>query len=202
MVTRGFFGRRPSEDEAKRIPPGQYLEKGFPVLSAGPTPIVKPADWTFTVQVGPRPVKQWSFEEFQALPMSDLKRDIHCVTKWSKFDTEWRGVLFDDILAAAGLDVPPTDYVLAHSFDGYTTNVPVKDLAGGKAMVALTYAGYPLTSDHGGPARLLVPHLYFWKSAKWVNALQFTEKDEAGFWELRGYHIYGDPWREQRFTGD
>ena len=134
--------------------------------------------------------------------MTDLKRDIHCVTKWSKFDTEWRGVLFDDILAAAGLDTPPTDYVLAHSYDGYTTNVPVKDLVGGKAMVALSYAGAPITSDHGGPARLLVPHLYFWKSAKWVNALQFTERDEAGFWELRGYHIYGDPWREQRFTGD
>jgi DMSO/TMAO reductase YedYZ molybdopterin-dependent catalytic subunit len=202
MVTRGFFGRRPSEEEAKRLPPGQYLEKGFPVLSAGPTPIVKPADWTFTVKVGPRPVKSWNFEEFQALPMTDLKRDIHCVTKWSKFDTEWRGVLFDDILAAAGLDAPPTDYVLAHSHDGYATNVPVKDLVGGKAMVALSYAGTPITSDHGGPARLLVPHLYFWKSAKWLNALQFTERDEAGFWELRGYHIYGDPWREQRFTGD
>ena len=202
MVTRGFFGRRPSEEEAKRLPPGQYLEKDFPVLSAGPTPVVKHEDWSFTVKVGPRPVKSWSFDEFQALPVSDLKRDIHCVTKWSKFDTEWRGVLFDDILAAAGLEAAPTDYVLAHSYDGYSTNVPVKDLAGGKAMVALSYAGAPLTADHGGPARLLVPHLYFWKSAKWVNALQFTERDEAGFWELRGYHIYGDPWREQRFTGD
>ncbi len=202
MVTRGFFGHRPSEEEAKRLPPGQYLEKGFPVLSAGPTPVVKAADWTFTVKVGPKPVKSWSFEEFRALPTSDIKRDIHCVTKWSKFDTEWRGVTFDDILAAAGLETPPTDYVLAHSYDGYSTNVPVKDLVGGKAMVALTYAGEPITADHGGPARLLVPHLYFWKSAKWVNALQFTQRDEAGFWELRGYHIYGDPWREQRFTGD
>ena len=202
MVTRGFFGRRPSEEEAKRLPPGQYLETGFPVLSAGPTPIVKPEDWRFAVKVGPRPVKQWSWDEFQALPMSEIKRDIHCVTKWSKFDTEWRGVSFDDILAAAGLDAPPTDYVLAHAEDGYTTNVPVADLVGGKAMVAVSYAGSPISADHGGPARLLVPHLYFWKSAKWLNALQFTEKDEAGFWELRGYHIYGDPWREQRFTGD
>ncbi len=202
MVTRGFFGRRPSEAEAKRLPPGQYLETGFPVLSAGPTPVVEPAAWTFTVKVGPRPVKRWSFEEFQALPMSEITRDIHCVTKWSKFDTDWRGVLFDDILAAAGLDAPPTDYVLAHSEDGYTTNVPVQDLIGGQAMVALSFGGAPLTTDHGGPARLLVPHLYFWKSAKWVNALQFTERDEAGFWELRGYHMYGDPWREQRFTGD
>ncbi len=202
MVTRGFFGHRPSEEEAKRLPPGQYLEKGFPVLSAGPTPIVKPAEWTFTIKVGPRPLMRWSFAEFQALPMSELKRDIHCVTKWSKFDTEWRGVMFDDILVAAGLATPPSDYVLAHSHDGYSTNVPVKDLVGGKAMVALSFAGHPITSDHGGPARLLVPHLYFWKSAKWLNALQFTERDEPGFWELRGYHIYGDPWREQRFTGD
>jgi len=202
MVTRGFFGRRPSEDEAKRLPPGQYLEKGFPVLSAGPTPTVKPKAWRFTVKIGPKPVKSWSLAEFQALPMSEIKRDIHCVTKWSKFDTEWRGVLVDDVLSAAGLEAPPTDYVLAHAQDGYTTNVPVKDLIGGKAMVALSFAGAPLTADHGGPARLLVPHLYFWKSAKWVNALQFTDRDEAGFWELRGYHIYGDPWREQRFTGD
>jgi DMSO/TMAO reductase YedYZ molybdopterin-dependent catalytic subunit len=111
-------------------------------------------------------------------------------------------VLIDDILAAAGLDAPPTPFILAHSFDGYSTNVPTADLVGGKAMIALRYEGKPLPSDHGGPARLLVPHLYFWKSAKWVSGLQFTERDEAGFWELRGYHIYGDPWREQRFTGD
>jgi len=202
MVTRGFFGRRVSDEEAKRLPPGQYLEKGFPVLSAGPTPIVKPENWSFTIKIGPRPVKSWSFEEFGALPQTELKRDIHCVTKWSKFDTEWRGVLFDDLMKAAGLDEPPTPYVLAHSYDDYTTNVPVADLIDGKAMVATHFAGYPITSDHGGPARLLVPHLYFWKSAKWVNGLQFTERDEAGFWELRGYHIYGDPWREQRFAGD
>ena len=124
------------------------------------------------------------------------------MTKWTKFDTEWQGVMVDDILKAAGITEPPTPYILAHSVDDYTTNVPVADLVGGKAMVALRFAGYPITSDHGGPARLLVPHLYFWKSAKWVNGLQFTERDEPGFWELRGYHIYGDPWREQRYTSD
>lgn len=201
MVTRGFFGRRVSEDEAKRLPPGQYLEKGFPVLSAGPTPIVKPEDWRFTLKIGPRPVKSWSFAELGALPQTEIRRDIHCVTKWSKFDTDWRGVTFDDLLADAGLDEAPTPFVLAHAYDDYTTNVPVADLAG-KAMIATHFAGYPITSDHGGPARLLVPHLYFWKSAKWLNGLQFTERDEPGFWELRGYHIYGDPWREQRFAGD
>ncbi len=146
-------------------------------------------------------MKTWDWEAFNALPRSKLTRDIHCVTKWSKFDTHWEGVLIDDILADAGL-APPTLFTLAHSFDGYSSNVPYADLTEGRAMVATTFAGQPLHAEHGGPARLLVPHLYFWKSAKWVNGLQFTALDTAGFWELRGYHIYGDPWREQRFTGD
>jgi DMSO/TMAO reductase YedYZ molybdopterin-dependent catalytic subunit len=202
MITRGFTGRPRTPDLAKRLPPGQSLTRDFPVLSAGPTPRISLDDWSFTVKVGPRPVDKWTWAEFNALPKMMQTRDIHCVTKWSKFDTTWEGVLVDDVLAAASLDVPPTKFVLAHSFDGYSTNVPVADLLGGKAMIATTYAGKPLPPDHGGPARLLVPHLYFWKSAKWVSGLQFTERDEAGFWELRGYHIYGDPWREQRFTGD
>lgn len=201
MVTRGFFGRRPTEDVASRLPPGQYLEKGFPVLSAGPTPQVATSSWTFTLRNGPKPLKSWTWSEFGSLPRTSLTKDIHCVTKWSKFDTRWEGVMFDDLLAAADV-TPPTDFILAHSYDGYSTNVPVKDLTGGQAMVALAYDGRPIPPDHGGPARLLVPHLYFWKSAKWVNGLQFTQRDEPGFWELRGYHIYGDPWREQRFTGD
>ncbi len=201
MTTRGFTGRRPPADIAARIPPGQSLTAGFPVLSAGPTPHVATADWSFTLKVGPRQTKRWTWDEFNALPQTEATRDIHCVTKWSKLDTTWRGVLVDDILAAAGLE-PPTPFVLAHSFDGYSTNVPVADLTGGKAMVATTYDGQPLPADHGGPARLLVPHLYFWKSAKWISGLQFTTRDEPGFWELRGYHIYGDPWREQRFTDD
>ncbi|HTW83371.1 MAG TPA: sulfite oxidase-like oxidoreductase [Candidatus Sulfotelmatobacter sp.] len=201
MFTRGFSGRRPSSDAAKRLPPGQHLVDDFPVLSAGPTPRVAPEQWSFTLKVGPKPVKTWDWTAFNALPKTKVTRDIHCVTTWSKFDTQWEGVSFDDILADAQLEAP-TQYVLAHSYGGYSTNVPVADLAGGKAMVAVTYDGQPLEADHGGPARLLVPHLYFWKSAKWVNALQFTTKDEAGFWELRGYNMYGDPWREQRFAGD
>jgi DMSO/TMAO reductase YedYZ molybdopterin-dependent catalytic subunit len=146
-------------------------------------------------------VKTWSWTEFNALPQTKMTRDIHCVTKWSKFDTPWQGVLIDDILGDAGI-APPTAYTLAHSYDGYSTNVPFADLTDGKAMIATRYEGQPLHAEHGGPARLLVPHLYFWKSAKWINGLQFTETDTAGFWELRGYHIYGDPWREQRFTND
>ena len=201
MVTRGFTGRKPPTEVAGRIPPGQHLVDDFPVLSAGPTPYLGTEKWTFTLKVGPKPVKSWTWAEFNALPQTTLVRDIHCVTTWSKLDTSWEGVLVDDILAAAQI-APPTGFVLAHSFDGYSTNVPMEDLKGDKAMVALRYGGKPLEADHGGPARLLVPHLYFWKSAKWVNGLQFTEKDEPGFWELRGYHIYGDPWREQRFTDD
>jgi DMSO/TMAO reductase YedYZ molybdopterin-dependent catalytic subunit len=201
MPTRGFVGRRASPTTTKRLPPGQHLVDNFPVLSAGPTPRVRTETWTFTLKVGPRTVRTWTWDEVNALRQTDLVRDIHCVTTWSKFDTRWSGVLIDDLLDDAGLEAP-TPYVLAHSFDGYSTNVPLADLAQGKAMLALRYDGKPLAADHGGPARLLVPHLYFWKSAKWVKGLQFTNRDEAGFWELRGYHIYGDPWREQRYADD
>lgn len=201
MVTRGFTGRRNPPEQTERIPPGQHLVDYFPVLTAGPTPNIATESWTFTLKVGPRPVKKWSWAEFNALPQTKMVRDIHCVTSWSLLDTQWEGVLVDDILADAFIE-PPTGFMLAHSYDGYSTNVPTADLTVGKAMVALKFGGKPLERDHGGPARLLVPHLYFWKSAKWVNGLQFTERDEAGFWELRGYHIYGDPWKEQRYTDD
>lgn len=201
MVTRGFTGRGRPPGSEDRVPPGQHLVDDFPVLSAGPTPHIAHEQWSFTLKVGPKPVKKWSWDEFNALPQTKLTRDIHCVTTWSKLDTQWEGVLIDDILAAAAL-APPTGFTLAHSFDGYSTNVPTADLVDGKAMVALRYGGAPLTADHGGPARLLVPHLYFWKSAKWLSGLQFTEQDTAGFWELRGYHMYGDPWREQRYDSD
>lgn len=201
MVTRGFFGRHQPPDIEQRLPPGQSFTHDFPVLSAGPTPQVRTDSWSFIVKVGPKPVARWTWDEFNALPRTKITRDIHCVTTWSKFDTSWEGVTFDEVLAAAKLE-PPTGFVLAHSYDDYSTNIPVADLVGGKAMIALRYDDKPIEPDHGGPARLLVPHLYFWKSAKWLKALQFTEKDEAGFWEERGYHMYGDPWREQRYSGD
>ena len=171
------------------------------MLSATATPHIPLDQWTFTLKVGPKPVASWNWEQFNALPQTQLTRDIHCVTKWSKLDTVWEGVSIDALLAAASLE-PPTRYTLAQSYGGYSTNVPVADLIDGKSLIALRYDGQPLEPNHGGPARLLVPHLYFWKSAKWVNGLQFTQRDEAGFWELRGYHMYGDPWREQRFAGD
>ncbi len=201
MSTRGFTGRRPARDVAQRLPPGQYRTDDFPVLSMGPAPDVRTADWRFTLYDGPRPLASWSWDEFSSLPRTTWQGDIHCVTKWSKFDTRWEGVTIDDLLAAAGVS-PPTPYLLALSYDDYDTNVPVADLAGGRAMIATRYADAPLEVEHGGPARLLVPHLYVWKSAKWIRGLRFTARDEAGFWELRGYHMYGDPWREQRYTDD
>lgn len=200
MTTRGFSGRgtRPPGD---RLPPGQSLTTDFPVLSAGPTPKVDTNSWAFTLKDGPRPVARWDWTAFNQLPQREFTVDIHCVTTWSRFDTRWRGVSFDDLLAAAGIDVP-RPFVLAHSIDGYSTNVPTADLAGGRAMVALYLDDRPITPDHGGPARLVVPHLYFWKSAKWISGLQFLDRDEAGFWEMRGYHMRGDPWQEQRYTDD
>jgi DMSO/TMAO reductase YedYZ molybdopterin-dependent catalytic subunit len=201
MVTRGFTGRKPPGELADRIPPGQHLVNDFPVLSAGPTPRIALENWSFTLRSGPRPIMKWDWHDFIALPRTKVTRDIHCVTTWSKLNTSWEGVTIDDILAEAGI-APPTGYALAHSQDGYSTNIPTADLVDGKAMIATHYEGRPLTEDHGGPARLLVPHLYFWKSAKWLSGLQFTDRDEAGFWELRGYHMYGDPWREQRYSND
>ena len=201
MSTRGFTGRRPTQAAAQRLPPGQYQTDDFPVLSMGPTPQVRPSDWRFTLHDGPRPLASFTWDEFEALPRTRWRGDIHCVTKWSKFDTVWEGVTVDDLFAAAGV-TPPTGYLLAHSYDDYDTNVPVADLVGGRGMIATRFADAPLHAEHGGPARLLVPHLYFWKSAKWVRGLRFTARDEAGFWELRGYHMYGDPWREQRYSDD
>jgi len=200
MATRGVSGRgTPPAD--RRLPPGQSLTSAFPVLSAGPTPKVDTRTWTFTIKEGPRPIAKWDWTEFHQLPQREFTVDIHCVTRWSKLDTRWRGVAVDDLLVAAGID-SPRPFVLVHSIDGYSTNLPTADLAGDRAMVALYYDGQPIAPEHGGPARLVVPHLYFWKSAKWINGLQFLDRDEAGFWELRGYHMRGDPWQEQRYTDD
>ena len=203
-LSRGFRGRRGGADAAAaaRVPPGQHVTADFPVLSAGPTPRTRPEDWSFALQHGGSLLAKWSWAEFNALPQTRITVDIHCVTKWSKLDTEWEGVTVDALLAAAGLREPPAPFAMLHCDGGYTTNLPLADMLGGKAMVALRHAGAPLAPEHGGPARLLVPHLYFWKSAKWVRRLRFMERDAPGFWESLGYHIRGDPWREQRYEGD
>ena len=202
-ITRGFKGRgRPSAEHANRVPPGQHLVQDFPVLSAGPTPHAAMSEWAFSIQHDGRLLAQWDWEQFKSLPQMEKMTDIHCVTKWSRLNTRWQGVSIDDLLRAARLDVPPSLFVMAHCDGGYSTNLPIADLLGGKAMVATHYDGEPLSSSHGGPARLLVPHLYFWKSAKWVRRLQFIQTNQPGFWESLGYHMYADPWREQRYEGD
>jgi DMSO/TMAO reductase YedYZ molybdopterin-dependent catalytic subunit len=201
-IARGFFGRKRPEGQSARIPPGQHLVQDFPVLSAGPTPVPDLATWSFSISNGDDELGSWTWEEFNALPQTKVKVDIHCVTTWSKLDTNWEGVGFDTLLEAVGLDEAPAPFAMIHCSGGYTTNVPVEDMADGKAMVATRYEGQPLDPEHGGPARLLVPHLYFWKSAKWATGIVFMEEDAPGFWEELGYHIYGDPWREQRYAGD
>lgn len=201
-ISRGFHGRRADPEYRDRIPPGQYIARDFPVLSAGPTPHVPLSEWTFSMRVGDRPLGKWTWAEFQELPQSRATVDIHCVTKWSKLDTVWEGVTIDALLEATGLGAPPAAYAMAHCDGGYSTNVPAADLVGGRAMIAMRFADAPLAAAHGGPARLLVPHLYFWKSAKWVRSIEFVAADRPGFWESLGYHIYGDPWREQRYDGD
>ena len=203
IVSRGFRGRRPDSDAAKRLPPGQYETRDFPVLSAGPTPHTPLDKWDFTLQSASGKTARWTWDEFLKLPREKITTDIHCVTKWSKFGTNWEGVSIDALLsAAAASGVEPSAHVVARCDGDYTTNVPLADLMGGKAWIAFIYDGAPLGAEHGGPARLLVPHLYFWKSAKWVRELRMMEQDRPGFWESLGYHNYGDPWREQRYAGD
>src|SRR6187397_1864952 len=196
-ISRGFGGRR-RDAEPDRVPPGQYVTDDFPVLSAGPMPHTPLDTWTFTVRAA-GDEKTWTWEELNALPKETVTKDIHSVTRWSKLVTTWEGISVDTLLAELEPDSP---YVLAFCDGGHTTNLPLEDVTDGKAWVATGYDGEPLHPEHGGPARLLVPHLYFWKSAKWVRGLELRDEDEPGFWEGYGYHNYGDPWREQRYAGD
>jgi DMSO/TMAO reductase YedYZ molybdopterin-dependent catalytic subunit len=199
FISRGFRGRPKVEAEAGRIPPGQYVTRDFPVLSAGPTPDIPLDRWQFTINGQVDKPATWTWQELMALPSEDVTVDIHCVTKWTKLDTRWKGVSVDTLLK----DLPTAaEFVMAHSYGGYTTNLPLADVTGGKAWVAYAFDDEPIEPEHGGPARLLVPHLYFWKSAKWVSGLELRDRDAPGFWEGYGYNNYGDPWREQRYAGD
>jgi DMSO/TMAO reductase YedYZ molybdopterin-dependent catalytic subunit len=205
FVTRGFVGRRREAgtdgDVASRVPPGQYLTSDFPVLTAGPTPSIPLDRWSFSIDGLVKEPMHWSWDEFQALPERDWTVDISCVTKWTKLDMRWRGVSVDTILEQVEID-PSAAFVIGHSYGGYTTNLPLADVLNGQAFVAYQYDGRPLTPDHGGPARLVVPARYFWKSAKWVRGLRLQATDEPGFWESLGYHNRGDQWREERYGGD
>jgi DMSO/TMAO reductase YedYZ molybdopterin-dependent catalytic subunit len=199
FISRGFHRRNVEPGLEGRVPPGQHLTSDFPVLSAGPTPHTALDRWTFSIQGEVDEPLSWTWDEFQALPRENITKDIHCVTTWSKLDTEWEGVSVDTLLAGVETSA---EFVVAYCDGGYTTNLPLEDVTGGKAWVAFGYDGGPLAPEHGGPARLLVPHLYFWKSAKWARGLRLTQQDEPGFWEGYGYHNYGDPWQEQRYDGD
>jgi DMSO/TMAO reductase YedYZ molybdopterin-dependent catalytic subunit len=198
-ISRGFRGRRRPDVDAARVPPGQYVVEDFPVLSAGPTPRTALEEWSFTIDGAVEQPASWSWEQFTALPSETVTVDIHCVTKWSKLDTSWKGIAIDTLMSGV---TPTGDYVTVWSDGGYTTNLKLEDINDGQAWVAYEFGGEPLEAVHGGPARLLVPHLYFWKSAKWVRGLRFTSEDHPGFWETAGYHNHGDPWLEQRYWND
>jgi DMSO/TMAO reductase YedYZ molybdopterin-dependent catalytic subunit len=196
IVSPGFSGHRRTKE---KLPPGQYLVHDFPVLSAGPTPRDGLRGWDFTITTESGQVHTWDWAAFQALPAEDITVDLHCVTKWSKLGTNWRGVSLDTLMAGV---TSSAGYAVARSVGDYTTNLPLEDLLDGKAWIAFRYDDADLEPEHGGPARLLVPHLYLWKSAKWVRGIELLDHDEPGFWETLGYHNYGDPWREQRYWGD
>ena len=199
IVSRGFRGRHRDEDDSGRVPPGQYVVDDFPVLSAGPTPHTPLEEWTFTIEGDVAEPKRWTWDEFQALASETITKDIHCVTKWSKLDTTWEGVSVDVLLADVEHDAA---YITAFCDGGYTTAVPLGEATSGQAWIAYAYDGEPLAPEPGGPARFLIPHLYFWKSAKWVRGLKVLDHDEPGFWESLGYHAHGDPWKEERTWGD
>jgi DMSO/TMAO reductase YedYZ molybdopterin-dependent catalytic subunit len=193
FITRGFSGRGRERDP--RLPPGQSLVEDWPVLSAGPTPDVPQEEWSFSVRTE-NGLTKWTWDEFLALGVEDVTVDIHCVTHWTKLDMDWRGVSLDKVFENIETSA---DFVMVHSYGGYTTNLALDDLLDGKAWVATEAEGEPLDPEHGGPARLLVPALYFWKSAKWVRGLVMSETDDPGFWEQNGYHMHGDPWTEERY---
>jgi DMSO/TMAO reductase YedYZ molybdopterin-dependent catalytic subunit len=196
LFSPGFRGRRNTDVQ---LPPGQYLTEDFPVLSAGPTPRIPLDRWEFVITTETGKSHRWSWEQLLALAPETPTVDLHCVTRWSKLATSWQGVSLDTLLA----DIETAaDFAMVHSYGGYTTNLPLEDLLDGQAWIVHQFEGEDLAGEHGGPARLLVPHLYLWKSAKWVRGIELLLQDEPGFWERAGYHDYGDPWREQRYQGD
>ncbi len=192
-------GDRDREQYGDRIPPNQRLTEGWPVLTYGGTPRIDLKEWRFVVAGEVEEEVSFTWQEFSALPQTTLTSDIHCVTGWSKLDNEWQGVAFGDLMQRIR-PKPQAQHVMVHCYGGYTTNVPLADLLQDGALFAHTHNGKPLPSEHGGPLRLVVPHLYFWKSAKWARGLLFLPEDRPGFWEQYGYHIRGDPWKEERYS--
>jgi DMSO/TMAO reductase YedYZ molybdopterin-dependent catalytic subunit len=196
-----FLTGRHARPDEQRLPPGQHLVTNWPVLDLGLSPQIARERWRLDVYGSVAQPLSWDWAEFTAQPQSDFVSDIHCVTTWSRYDNRWQGVATRDLLDACR----PHDqarFVVLHSYDGYTTNLPLADFAAEDALIAHAWSGAPLDQDHGGPVRLVVPHLYFWKSAKWLQAIEFRDGDAPGYWEVRGYHNRGDPWAEQRYSGD
>lgn len=194
----GKFFKKPGAEHGNRVPPGQRLASGFPVLTYGDTPQVDRANWQFRVW-GLAQEKTFSWDDFMAMPQSEFTADFHCVTTWSKLDVKWVGVKVTDFMKSIEVD-PKTVHIMEHCYGGYTTNIALDDLDREENFFAHTLFGEPLPADHGGPMRLVVPHLYAWKSAKWINGLEFLSKEELGFWERNGYHHRGDPWEEERYS--
>ena len=196
-----FLTGRITRPEDQRLPPGQHLTKDWPVLDLGVMPPVSRERWRLDVYGAIENPVFWTFAEFTAQKQAQFTSDIHCVTTWSRYDNEWEGLATRELLAACQ---PREDarFVVLHSYDGYTTNLALDDFAAEDALLAHSWSGQPLTEEHGGPVRLVVPHLYFWKSAKWLQAIEFLTDDAPGFWEVRGYHNRGDPWAEQRYSSD
>ncbi len=194
----GKFFRKPESEESERVPPGQYLTKGFPIMTYGQTPHIDPSKWQLRVW-GLVAEKTLSWADLMALPQHEFTADFHCVTRWSKLDVSWKGVKVSDLMTLLAVD-PAAKYVLQHCYGGYTTNLPLADFLNPDNFFAHTLFDEPLPLEHGGPLRLVVPHLYAWKSAKWLNGLEFLAEDERGFWERNGYHDRGEPWTEERYS--
>lgn len=194
-----FLTGRVARTGEDRLPPGQHLVKDWPVLDLGLQPEVPLNAWTLDVDGLVAHPAHWDWSAFKAQPQSDLVTDIHCVTTWSRYDNRWDGLLTRDLMAMVE-PLPSARFVVMHSYDGYTTNVPIEDFAAEDALLAHSWEGQPLPRAHGGPVRVVIPHLYFWKSAKWVKRIEFIPADRLGFWEVRGYHERGDPWTEQRYS--
>jgi DMSO/TMAO reductase YedYZ molybdopterin-dependent catalytic subunit len=195
---QGKFFQKPQPEEPERVPPGQHLAKGFPVLTYGPTPQVALKTWELKIWGLAQPVT-FSWSDLMALPQSRFTADFHCVTRWSKLDVQWTGVKVTDLMQHVTLE-PSANYVLQHCYGDYTTNLALDDFLRDENFFAHTLFGEPLPAEHGGPLRLVVPHLYAWKSAKWIHELQFLDHEALGFWERNGYHRRGEPWAEERYS--
>jgi len=190
----------PDTHRANRIPPGQSRTKKWPVLDASGPPRIRLEDWSLRIFGLVNQPVQWNWNEFQHLPRVRVFSDFHCVTRWSRLGNIWEGISTAELLKLAGGAKPEARFVLAHGFDrGFTTNLPLADFLAEDALVALNHDGEPISTDHGGPARLIVPRLYAWKSAKWISGIELIARDQAGFWEANGYHMRGDPWAEERY---